>query len=170
MSRPPTPLGTIVSILGLVALMAWSGGATAPDQADARVSRADVGKSLRIAHRYWSGMSAQFELPGFRCDRGDVRGVWKDDLGSAMASALLAGCFAPKPKINLERPTIRRLADNHACAVIVHEFGHLLGYRHNQTSGSIMYSSTTGLLAVGPRVPKRATWTRAYRGKHCGRL
>jgi hypothetical protein len=84
---------------------------------------------------------------------------WLQDLGSAMATANLWGCRARPPEIRLEAPTIRGLGDVHACGVIVHEYGHLLGFGHVASRHNVM----SGAASAGERPPLLATWTRAWR-------
>jgi hypothetical protein len=154
---------------GLAALLALALAVPGASRAQARVSNAEVKKSLEIAYDYWDSITNRTRLPGFHCQRGNVGVVWHRDMGSAMASATLGGCTEPVPKVNLEEPTIRGLDDDHACAVITHEFGHLLGYPHNKTKNSIMYTSAN-VLPVSLLTPHAATWERAYNGQFCGRL
>ena len=155
---------------GGVALVAvFLGLASSSPPAHARVSDRDVAQSLRIGYEFWGSITDRVSLPQFHCEKGNVKVAWFPDLGSAMATARVLGCADLQPTINLEENTIRGLDDAHACAVITHEFGHLLGYTHNRTKGSIMYSSSTGT-TLGLPVPAKATWDRAYRGAHCGGL
>lgn len=158
---PSRALAALLATCLLGAL--WAG------PAEARVSDRDMARSLRIAYDYWASMTDRVNRARYNCERGNARARWHRDLGSAMATAKLGGCVDPVPRVNLEGPTIRRLGDAHTCGVITHEFGHLLGYLHNKTRGSIMYSSTTGTRS-GPDVARRATWDKVYRNAYCGRL
>ena len=156
-------------LLGFGVLIVIALGATGASPAEARVGNTDVKRSLKIAYDYWDSITNRTHLLGFHCQRGNVEVVWHRDMGDAMASANLGGCIAPIPKINLEEPTIRGLDDEHACAMITHEFGHLLGYPHNKTKGSIMYTSALAL-PISLFTPSAATWDRAYKGRFCGRV
>lgn len=154
----------------LALVLAICGALAAPiSAADARVSNRDVRKSLKVAFDYWAAMSVLVHSPAYHCQRGNPEARWHADLGTGMANARRGGCIDEVPIVNLERPTVRRLKDDHACAVITHEFGHLLGYGHNRTKGSIMYNSTDGSL-LELLVPPDATWSRAYRKDYCGRF
>jgi Zn-dependent protease with chaperone function len=150
---------------GAVALACLGAGAV---PATATVSNRDVDRAIRVADDYWGSRAARGYAPPVPCRRGSVVANWLGDLGAAMATAHVGGCALPLPTINLETPTIRGLDDDHACGVIVHEYGHLLGYTHNRVKGSIMYG-TLGLVS-GPQVPRAATWDRAYRRSRCGGL
>ena len=157
------PRGLVVVLVGCFV------GVLSANPAEARVSNRDVTRSLRIAHDYWASMTNRVKRDGYHCERGNASARWMRDMGGAMASARIGGCVDAVPTVYLEEPTIRRLDDDHACAVLTHEFGHLLGYLHNRTRGSIMHSSTSGSRS-GPDVPRGATWDKAYRKAYCGRF
>ena len=154
----------------LVSVVVLSAALAVPiSPAEGRFTNREVRRALRVAFDYWAGMSALIHSPVYHCQRGNPKARWHDDLGSGMANARRGGCVEEIPVVNLERPTVRHLDDGHACAVIIHEFGHLLGYGHNRTEGSIMYNSTDGS-ALELLVPPGATWTKAYRRAYCGRF
>jgi hypothetical protein len=146
---------TLAALAGALAL--WGGGS---DIAHAGFSRAEADTSVRVAWDYWHS----FKRPGLLdllngdCRPGRVTLDWRLDLGDAMASASLEGCLELAPTIKLERPTIRTLSDRHGCAVITHEFGHLLGYGHVRDQRSLMSGASSG----GRTPPAGATWERAW--------
>ena len=131
---------------------------TAPG-ASARFTSAEATASLGVAWHYWHSLVPErFELAGFQCGLGSVQIDWRPDLGTAMATAAIGGCFAPSPSIRLEGPTVRGLGDIRACGVITHEYGHLLGYAHVSDPEQVM----SGEPGPGIRPPAGATWKRAW--------
>ena len=159
----------IGSRVAAVTLLLGLGGGAFGDTATARVTDRDVRKSLRIAYDYWSSMTSRVHTPGYHCRGDSVEPRWFKSLGDSMASAKIGGCDDSPPTVNLERPTVRRLKDDYACAVIIHEFGHLLGYAHTEKRGSIMYTPSNGT-RFGSATPASATWRKAYRRAYCGQL
>lgn len=139
------------------ALALWGGGS---DVAHAGFSRAEADTSVRVAWDYWHSLRQPsiLGLLDVECRPGRVTLDWQLDLGPAMASASLGGCLRPAPTIKLERRTIRTLSDRHGCAIIAHEFGHLLGYGHVGDQRSLM----SGALSGGQTPPAGATWRRAW--------
>ena len=147
-----------VAVLAVLASCALAFGAPAP--ASARFSDRDAARSLEVAWRYWHSLRpAIFEREGYHCNRGEVELVWMRSMGPAMARAELWGCRLDPPELMLEEATIRSLGDVHACGVVTHEFGHLLGYRHVSNPDHVM----SGEPSEGERPPRRATWRRAWR-------
>lgn len=133
--------------------------APTPPGAEARFGAGEAQDSLSIAWGYWRTLlPSSFVERHSTCRPGDVRIDWHLSLGSAMATATLDGCLLGDPVIDLERPTIRGLSDRHGCAVITHEYGHLLGFRHVSDPDALM----SGVPTLGTRPPSRATWRRAW--------
>ena len=145
-----------LAIAALLVSTAWF----APGAAEARFSKAEGSVSVDVAWRYWNGLAPEtVSRPDYNCDRGGVELLWLSDLGTAMARAYLWGCTDTPPEILLETATIRNLGDLHACGVIVHEYGHLLGFAHESRPKRIM----SGAPSAGDSAPKGATWKRAWR-------
>jgi hypothetical protein len=148
--------------LAMVAAMiacAWPVSAATPE-ASARFSKSEAAVSKHVASRYWRSLKEGiFKRSSYHCGPTEVSLVWLANLGDAMASADIWGCRDDPPEIRLEEPTVKGLGDIHACGVITHEYGHLLGYRHVRNRNKVM----SGEPSIGERPPAEATWERAWR-------
>ena len=150
MRRRRTLTGVLAALVLLSA--AWAG------PADARFTKREARDSVGIAWGFWRSLApGGARKHGYACGPASIRLEWTGELREAMAFAGIGTCKDPYPKIWLETRTIKALEDVHGCAVIAHEVGHLLGYRHVEGSEQLM----SGDQSIGRKPPKRATWDRA---------
>ena len=141
------------AVAATIALMGVSAGS-----ADARFTKLEARDSVQIAWGFWRTLEPGGALKhGYACGPASIRLDWTGELKEAMAFAGIGACEDPYPKIWLETRTIKALEDDHGCAVITHEVGHLLGYRHVEGSEQLM----SGDSSIGRKPPREATWDRA---------
>lgn len=141
-----------------VAVVAVALVAAAPAGASHRFTGIKAQRSVYIAWGFWHSLvPTLFERRGYSCAPENVHLDWERSLGDAMAHAYIGGCLLDRPTIQLETTTIVELDEITGCAVIVHEFGHLLGYRHVAAPGQLMSGDRT----LGHKPPQAATWKRA---------
>jgi hypothetical protein len=147
------------AMVAAMAACVWSSSYATPE-AGARFTDDEARVAKYVAYRYWRTLvPAVFNRPNYHCSATEVQLVWVQSLDSAMARAKLWGCRDTPPEILLEEPTVKRLGDVHACGVITHEYGHLLGSGHVRNRDNVM----SGDPGAGERPPREATWNRAWR-------
>lgn len=116
------------------------------------------------ARSYWKDIRPK--LVKNRCGGVKIRIDWRGPIDGMTASAPMDGCRRGNAVITVDRRDLRSYSRVGACAVITHEVGHLLGFRHTRRDRSLM----SGVRSPGDgqwlKPPRRATWERAW--KRCG--
>jgi hypothetical protein len=130
------------ALASIVLALATAVPATLPAAAEARWTNDDARRAIVKSARYWSAHRDRTEC------RYPVEHRWRRTSSEVWGYAEYHGCLLYEGRMSyivLAHRSRTRLNWVEFCTLVIHEYGHLLGYRHSSNPDSVMYGERLSL-------------------------